>query len=332
MKNKDIFIELHIHLDGSLSINTIKKLAKMQNIQIDNDENLEKTISVGKNCKDLNEYLEKFDFPLSLLQTEDAIKEAVFCLCEELKQQNVIYAEIRFAPQLHLKKGLSQQDVVKSAIEGLKKSSLDANLILCCMRSNNNKNANFETIEVARKHLNNGVCAIDLAGAEALFPTENFKDLFLYAKEKNVPFTIHAGEADGPKSIYDAVSFGAKRIGHGVRCIEDENLMKLLCDKGITLELCPTSNLNTKIFNSIKDYPIKKFIQKGIKFTINTDNTTVSNTNIKNEVEIIKNTFAISESDIKNLILNAINASFADEKTKEKIKKIIQSNTKKADF
>ena len=321
-------VELHLHLDGALSINNCKKIAKVQNIDIPNDNEISKIMTVKEGCSDLNEFLTKFDFPISLLQTSEGIKNAVINLEEELIEQGIIYAEIRFAPQLHTRKGLSQDEVVQSAIEGLNNSKLRSNLILCCMRGDNNYDENMETIRIAKKYLGKGVCAIDLAGAEALYKTSSFENIFIYAKELGVPYTIHAGEADGPSSVYDAIRFGAKRIGHGVRCIEDFNVTNLIAEQGITLEVCPTSNICTSIYNKIEDMPIKELENKGIKITINTDDPTVCNTKLKEELKLVANTFKLTYDDILQLQLNAINASFASNAVKEEVIKLI-NNIKK---
>ena len=314
-------VELHLHLDGALSINNCRQLAKIQNINIPKDDNvLNNLLKVSPDCHDLNEFLTKFEFPLSLLQTPEGIKNAVKNLQEELLKEGLIYAEIRFAPQLHLSNGLSQEEVVTSAIEGLNSSKLKCNLILCCMRGNNNHDENIETIRIAKKYLNNGVCAIDLAGAEGLYPTKDFEDIFKYAKELGVPFTIHAGEADGPSSVNDAIRFGAKRIGHGVRSSEDDNTVKLIADKGITLEICPTSNICTSVYNKISDIPIKYFIDNGVNITISTDDPTICNTTLKDELKLIANAFNLQYDDIVRLQLNAINASFASKEIKEELK------------
>ena len=306
-------VELHLHLDGALSINNCRKLAEIQNIDIPNDDNeLSNILMVSSNCHDLNEFLTKFKFPLSLLQTIEGIKESIKNLEEELKNQGIVYAEIRFAPQLHTNKGLTQEEVILSAIEGLNSSNLRCNLILCCMRGNDNKDANIETVKLAKKYLGKGICAIDLAGAEGLYPTRDFEDIFKYAKELDVPFTIHAGEADGANSVADAIRFGAKRIGHGVRSIEDANVIKSIIDNNITLEICPTSNICTSVYKSIKDMPIKYFIDNGINITINTDDPTVCNTKLKDELIKVKEAFNLSDDDIIKLEVNAINASFAN--------------------
>ena len=306
-------IDLHLHLDGSLSLASVRDLAQLQNMAIEpDDEKLLKMLQVGPDCKDLNEYLEKFSFPCSLLQKPEAITRSVANLRRELKDQGLIYAEIRFAPQLHTLHGLNQRQVVQAAVEGLKADGVKASLILCCMRGNANKTENMETVRLTAEFLGNGVCATDLAGAEALFPNKDFEDLFVLAKELGVPYTIHSGEADGPRSVYKALEFGAKRLGHGVRSVEDPALMARLAREGVTLEMCPTSNLNTNIFNSIEDYPLVQLMEAGIRVTLNTDNIMVSGVSLQSEWEKVLGAFRLSKEQIRTLQKNSAEAVFGD--------------------
>lgn len=309
-------IDLHLHLDGSLSLKSVKELAKLQNIEIPSkDDEILNMLTVSDDCRDLNEYLEKFDFPLSLLQTKEGISLAVYNLLEELKEQGLSYAEVRWAPQLHCQKALSQEDAVIAAIDGMNKSlnkgDFKAKLILCCMRGSDNHDKNLETVRLAAKYKAKGVCAVDLAGAEALFKTGEFAEEFALARKEGLNITIHAGEADGPDSIRKALEFGAQRIGHGVRSIEDEELVKILARKQIPLEMCPTSNLNTAMFETLKDYPLVKLMEAGVKVTINTDNMSVSNTTIRKEYEKIIETFNLSKEQVEQIISNSKEAGFA---------------------
>ena len=184
------------------------------------------------------------------------------------------------------------------------------------MRGDNNHEENLETVRMAKEYLGKGVAALDIAGAEALYPTDGFEDLFALARELGVPYTIHAGEADGPSSVYRALDFGAKRIGHGVRSAEDNALLKKLTDEQVTLELCPTSNLNTNIFESLAEYPLIQLMEAGVKVTVNSDNMVVSGTNVQTELQKLIDTFALSHEQLTALVRNAVDASFADEETK----------------
>ena len=316
-------IDLHLHLDGSLPVATVRRLAAMAGKELPEEEKLLEMLQVSPGCRDLNEYLEKFSFPCSLLQTREAISLAVYDLMEKLKEQGLVYAEIRFAPQLHTLEGLSQREVVRAAVEGRNRSGFRANLILCCMRGDQNHQENIKTVEVAAEFLGKGVCALDLAGAEALYPTETFGDIFRLANEKGVPLTIHAGEAAGPDSVWAALAHNPRRIGHGVRSLEDEKLPRYLAEKGITLELCPTSNLNTSIFPTLEAYPLRRLMEAGVKVTVNTDNMTVSNVDLRSEMEQVIRTFSLSREEIGVLLDNAVEASFADEETKKWLRRAI---------
>ena len=287
---------------------------------------------VDKDCRDLNQYLQKFDLPLKVLQAEDHIEQATYELFEDLAKQNVIYAEVRFAPSLHTQKGLSYERVVESAIKGMnrakKEFKIEGNLLLCCMRGEDNTLSNLTTVATAKKYLNHGVCGLDLAGAEALFPTSEFADIFKVAKEQNIPFTIHAGEAAGPESIKNALKMGAKRIGHGVRCLEDPKLVGELIEKEIPLEICPISNLQTKATG--EHHPIEELYKKGIKVSINPDNDTVSNTNIIEEYKWVIEHTNLTIDDIANMNKSAIRGAFISPQEKSKlISKILKKDEKK---
>lgn len=324
---------LHLHLDGSLRPETVQKWLHEDKKDMELDT-LKDILMVAKDCKDLNQYLEKFDLPLSLLQTEEHIKRATYELYEDLAKQNTLYAEIRFAPSLHLQKGLSYKQVIEAAIAGMKeakeKYNIEGNLILCCMRGDNNEQANLDTVNAAKQYLGKGICGIDLAGAEALFATKNFENIFTQAKSLEIPFTIHAGEADGPESIKAALAFGAKRIGHGVRCIQDEELMQELKDKRILLEICPTSNLQTQAITITEDskHPIEQIFKSGIPVGLNTDNNTVSNTDIEQEYEWVLENTNLTTANLIQMNLDSIKASFLPELKKLQLANQIMLETK----
>lgn len=313
-------IDLHLHLDGSLSLENARALAKVEGVELPSDDaELLSRLRVSKDCKDLNEYLERFELPLTLLQSYDSLKNATYTLCEELCDAGLIYAEIRFAPQLHCRGALTQRDAVLAVTEGVKESRLCASIILCCMRGANNKEENMLTAALTKEFLGKGVCALDLAGAEALFSNDGFVDIFEYARSLDIPFTLHAGEADGAKSVRSAIELGASRIGHGVRSVEDRELLSIIKEKGIALELCPTSNLNTCVFKGIEDYPIRVFLNNGIIATVNTDNLAVSNTSLAEEYELLANAFSLSEDELLTLALNSARATFLPENEKNEL-------------
>lgn len=318
-------IDLHLHLDGSLSLKSARMLAKLKGMELpESDAKLQQMLQAPKNCGSLVSYLTKFDLPTALLDQADTVHLSVASLCEELKEQGFIYAEIRFAPQKCCSSSLTQEEAVQAAIQGLQDSHFNGQLILCCMRSgDDNTKENLETVRLAGRYLHHGVCAVDLAGAEGLFPNERYEDIFAYASQLGVPFTIHAGEASGPQSILSALNYGAKRIGHGVRAYENEEVMQRLIDQQIPLELCPTSNINTGVFAKISDEPIQTYLEKGLFITINSDNTAVSNTNTRKELRHVRSAFHLNDSQMKQLLLNSVQAAFLELQEKQVLAQII---------
>ncbi len=317
------YIDLHAHLDGSINLDIAKRLARLQGITLptDDDNKLSSLLSISDSCRDLNDFLKCFELPLTLLQTEAGIKEAVYLILENMREDGVIYSEIRFAPQLHTKGGLSQEKVIRAAIEGLRKSKIPGNLILCCMRGDKNERENRLTVELAHEYLskNEGVVAIDLAGAEAVYPTKNFISILKLASSYDIPMTIHAGEAGSAEDIKVAIEMGARRIGHGVRAYEDENVMRLIKDKGIYLEMCPTSNYYTKAVPDMREYSLLKFLNMGIKVTVNTDDMAIVRTTLSKEFKYIEDLLGLTDMQKEVIFNNSLEASFASRETKERL-------------
>lgn len=297
-------IDLHLHLDGSLRPATVRELLAKDNIYFFKDDKEAKSaLSVSDDCNNLSEYLKAFDYPVQVLQTADNIIRAVRELGEDLHEQSVEYAEIRFAPLLSTNRGLTENEVVEAAIQGAKEAEklcngLKLGLILCCMRGTDHVH-NMRTVKAAHKYLNNYVCGLDLAGDEAGYPTELYEEEFELASQYDIPFTIHAGEASGPDSIWKALEFGASRIGHGIRCIEDNTLVDYLARYEIPLEVCPISNSQTKVFKDVSEYPIKELLLNGVHVTLNTDNMTVSNTNLSRERRFLMKNCGITKNDLE---------------------------------
>ena len=259
------------------------------------------------------------------MQTPEGLQNAVTLVLENMALDGVIYAELRFAPQFHTLGGMTQEQAVQAAVAGLKNAPIPGNLILCCMRGEGNEKANEETLALAKKYLvrDHGVTAMDLAGAEALFPTVNYLDLFEEAKAAGIPYTVHAGEADGPESVRAAIQTGTKRIGHGVRSMEDESVMELIREKGITLEMCPTSNRQTHAIPDMKQYPLVRFLESGIRVTVNTDDMGIERTCLSKEFDYLKREFGLTEEQQKQVVLNAADAAFASEETKKMLREKI---------
>lgn len=312
-------VELHCHLDGSLSRAFIeKRLGKTVS---------QSELSVSEDCRNLNEYLEKFDLPGRCIMDEEGLKEAGYDVLKSMKKENVCYAEIRFAPLLSETSDMDCRKVIEALITGLERGKSDFGIeygvITCAMRHHSQED-NYRMIKTAREYLGHGVCAADLAGAESLYPMSEFMELFKKTKEMGMPFTLHAGECGNVQNILDSVEAGAARIGHGIAMRGHKDVQKELQKKGIGIEMCPISNLQTKAVESTKDYPMREFLNAGLKVTVNTDNRTVSNTTLAKELEFIQNTYGITDEEVHLMMKNAVDVAFADDAVKEKVlRKII---------
>lgn len=305
-------VELHLHLDGSVRESTASEIL---GVDVSNKMQV-------NNCKSLSDYLSKFEIPLIVMQSKENLERISYELAVDLKKDNVIYAEIRFCPILHTKNGLSLEEVIDSVLKGLKKVEIKTNLILCMMR-NFEEDENKKIIYLAKKYLNKGVVGIDLAGDESKYKTQNYEHLFDLVKQNNIPFTIHAGEADDYNSVLSAIKFGVKRIGHGVKSVDSIETIQKIINENVTLEVCPTSNVDTCIVNVYKNHPIKKLYDLGVKITVNTDNNTVSNIDLTGEYEKLLLTFNFTEKDFLNFNMNAIDSAFLTNEEKEELKKIV---------
>lgn len=310
-------IDLHLHLDGSLRPDTVWELAREQGIGLPaaSKEELVGLLRVPEDCQSLNEYLERFGIPLLVLQRADAIERVTYELVEDLEKQGLDYAEIRFAPQLSTRAGMTQAEVVDAAVRGLNRALADypaikAGLILCFMRGADNQEENEETLRTAKQFCGKGVVAVDLAGAEALFKTENYGELFEKVRKAGIAYTIHAGEADGPESVKKALEFGAKRLGHGVRAIEDGELIQRIIAEKVTLEVCPISNLHTKLTRNVYSHPIRRLFDMGVRVTVNTDNMTVSHTCLDREYEFLKKYYGFTDAELAQMNEYAREAAF----------------------
>jgi len=325
MNVKDIKkVELHLHLDGSLRPETVIDIAKKDGIILPTYEvcELKKYLSVDETNKDLVEYLKKFDLPLKVMQSKENLRRVTLELLEDLAKDNYIYVELRFAPHLHLQKGLKIEEVVESVIAGIveaeKLYGIKANILLCIMR-HMDVALGYEIIDLAKKYLGQKVCGIDLAGDEFNYSVMLFEKVFEKAREEKIPFTIHSGEARGSESIIDALKVGAKRMGHGIRAFENKDLIEELKEKKITLECCPISNLNTQIFKDFHDYPLKNYLNEGLKATINSDNRTVSDTNYQKEIDFLEKFTPLSLEEIKLANKNALEGAFISKHEKEQL-------------
>ena len=314
-------IELHCHLDGSLNVDFVDTMLRKQGINIERKE-LEEKLKVKPDCTSLTEYLEKFDLPLQCIQTKEALEQAAYELVMDAAKDGVAYIEVRFAPMLSTEKGLTCTEVIDSVVHGLKKGEREsgtyAYAIVCAMR-HHSLEQNLEMLKATKPFVGKGVCALDLAGDESAFPTSLFRELFLQAKEWQIPFTIHSGECGSVDNIREAIALGAKRLGHGIALEKSPELRQLCKEKGIGIEMCPTSNLQTKAVKGLDGYPLKQFLEEDLLVSVHTDNRTVSGTTMEQEEKLVKEHLQISDEMWLQCTRNAIQTAFASDEIKEEL-------------
>lgn len=316
-------IDLHCHLDGSLPLHTIRSLAGRTHVTVPRDAtDLMNLVTAPQECTSLSEYLTRFDLPSSLLQSTENLVEASYDFIAEVSKENVVYMEVRFAPTHSIREELSLDSVVDSVLRGLelgkRQFGVDYGVILCAMR-NLSFEVNSQLLPLAEKYCKRGVVALDLAGDEKAFPVQMHRNLFEQARHKNIPFTIHAGEGDGPASVRAALSLGAQRIGHGIAMKSDAEVREHCRQNSIGIELCPTSNTQTKAAASWKEYPFPMFMNEGLPITVNTDNRTVSDTTLTKEFKQLDALYNLETEVLETLYRNAVKLSFADNVQKERL-------------
>lgn len=323
--NKLIKLDLHCHLDGSLNIDSVFDSLKSQN-QIYERAELEKRLKVEPTCTSLTEYLEKFDLPLQCLQTAEGLRNAAYELVRDASKENVRYIEVRFAPMLSVNANLNCKKVLESVIAGLESAGKEfgvyASAIVCAMR-HHSVEQNMEMLRVARDFLGHGVCALDLAGDESGFPTHLFRELFAEARQLEMPFTIHSGECGSLENVREAIELGAKRMGHGIALEKSIELQMVCRNKRIGIEMCPTSNLQTRAVEDLKYYPLEQFVKENIPVSINTDNRTVSGTSLTQEIKFVMERLCQPEEVILQCTKNAIETAFASDDIKHELYKLL---------
>jgi adenosine deaminase len=322
-------IELHCHLDGSLRAETIIDIAKKEGISLPAmvKEDIQSELVAPLDCECLDDYLKRFAIPNLVMQSMENLRRITFELFEDAAQENVKYMEVRFAPLLHTAKGLTVEEIIQSVLDGMEDATaqfdIEGNIILSCMRTMSVESA-FEVVEKGKAFLGKGVVAIDLCASEEEGFCGKFIEPIALAREYGYRVTIHAGETGIGKNVLEAVELlDAERIGHGVFIKDCPDAYNIVKEKHIVLEMCPTSNVQTKAVNQFSEHPIYHFHQDGIKVTINTDNRTVSDTTMAKECTIVFNEFHISDEDYQQIYLTSVEASFADAATKEKLRKYL---------
>ncbi len=317
---------LHDHLDGSMRPSTVVELAREQGYQglpTEDVDDLAKWFTRGADRRNLELYLETFAHTVGVTQTRDGLMRAAAESAEDMAADGIVYAEVRFAPELHTDGGLTLDEVVEAVTEGFRMGSagkpIQIGTLCTAMRT---AARSYEIAELAVRHRDGGVVGFDIAGAEAGFPPSRHLDAFQLIMRENLHITIHAGEAFGLPSIAEALNYcGAERLGHGVRIVDDitvdddgqahlGRLAAYVRDRRVPLEMCPTSNVNTGAASSIAEHPIGLLRRLRFRVTVNTDNRLMSDVQLSDEFIKLAEAFGYSLSDMEWLTLNAMKSAF----------------------
>jgi adenosine deaminase len=322
-------VELHLHLDCSLSYEVVHTIDPT----ITRNHYNEHFIAKNK-CIDLADFLTRAVKGVALMQTKEQLQLVVYDLFKQLAADNMLYAEIRFAPLLHIEQGLTPYEVVaaveKATAAAVKTSGIEARIILCTLRHYTALQS-METVKLVEQFKNTYVAGFDIAADEAGFAVSNHITAFQYAKEKNISCTAHAGEAKGAESVWETLQYlGPSRIGHGVRSYEDEKLVEHLRNNNIHLELCPTCNVQINIYEDYKDHPIDQLYKAGVSVNVNTDTRTITNITLNKEYEKLQATFGWTIKDFYTCNVNALNAAFIPEELKNTLKEKLHTAYKAA--
>lgn len=322
---------LHDHLDGGLRPATIIEIADQVgygDLPATDEAALTEWFRTAAHSGSLVRYLEPFAHTVAVMQTPEALHRVAFECVEDLAADNVVYAEVRFAPELHIDRDLSLDEVVDAVLagfaEGEKAAAAQGRSITvrCLVTAMRHAARSRDIAELAIRFRNRGVVGFDIAGAEAGYPPTRHLDAFEYMRNNNARFTIHAGEAFGLPSIHEALAFcGADRLGHGVRIVDDIGLLPdgtaklgqlaaILRDKRIPLEMCPSSNVQTGAVESIADHPFDLLARLRFRVTVNTDNRLMSDTTMSQEMLRLVEAFGYGWSDLERFTINAMKSAF----------------------
>jgi len=311
-------VELHLHLDCSLSYDVVRKI----NPSI-SEETYRRDFIAPARCTNLADFLTRAPHAIALMQTQEQLQLVVTDVFEQLRRDNLLYAEIRFAPYLHTDKGLSPEQVVEADEAATAQASaatgIEARLILCTLRHYSAEQS-LQTARLVERFFGTHVAALDLAGDEAGYPLTAHIAAYQYAAERNLPRTAHAGEASGPQSVWETLRLlHPLRIGHGVRSSEDPALIEHLRKERIHLEVCPTSNLQTNIYDTYADHPINALYNTGLSLSVNTDTRTITDITLTHEYEKLHQFFGWEKHHFLHCNLEAIRASFLPESRKQEL-------------
>ena len=315
--------ELHCHLDGSLSLPTIRQLAAMANIDLPaSDEELKHHVTAPANCENLLDYLEAFDYIRPLLQTKEALTLAAYDVAKQAALENVLYIEVRFAPELSMDQGLTVPETIDAVCEGLRQAQdefgIVAKALVCGMRQSDQE-LTSRILAEANQVTDQDFVGFDFAGDEHNYPPQAIDALIQQVKNYNRPMTLHAGECHCPANVTQSMAYGIKRNGHVTLLAFEPELLKEFVKNGVTGELCLTSNLQTKAAATVEAFPYLKMKEAQAHISINTDNRTVSDTDLTKEYALYHRHFHTTPTDFYQHNVDAIQASFASDEEKQEL-------------
>ena len=307
--------ELHCHLDGSVRPTTLLELGREARVQMPKHtpEELAEFMRVD-DARTLEDYLRRFDVTVSVMQTEDALERIAYELAEDAAEDGVRYIEVRNAPILNVVRGLTLVQAIEAPLRGLRRAEKEFGVIgrfIVCALRNFTPEDSLAMAQLAVEFKNEGVVAFDLAGAEKGNPAARHVEAFRYAREHNLAVTVHAGEGDGAESVREAVHIcGANRIGHGTRLIEDPELTQYVNDRRIALEICLTSNVQTRVADSYEAHPLREYFDRGLNVTLNTDNRLMSGTTLTDEYVHAAEQLGFTVDELAGIALNGFESAF----------------------
>ena len=316
-------IELHLHLDCSLSYQVVQQIKP----EVTWEAYRESFVAPPK-CTDLADYITRAIKGFELMQTKEQLRLVTLDLFRQLKADHVIYAEIRFAPLLHTLAGLTPIEVVQAVNdatdEGIQQTGVEAGIILCTLRHYTEAQS-METVQLVEQFKGTHIVGFDIAADEAGFPIDEHVKAFAFAKEKGLHCTAHAGEAKGAESVWETLQhFHPSRIGHGVRSVDDPALLAFLKAENIHLEVCPTSNIQTNICDKAEDHPADRIYRSGVSMSINTDARTISDVTLTSEYQLLERVFHWDKDHFIRCNLEAINHAFLPEDRKAKLRNFFE--------
>lgn len=311
--------ELHLHLEGAMRPGTVIELARENGIDLPYKkvEQLEAALRFD----DFQGFLAMFQVVNRCLAKPADFERIARELLEDLAAQNVCYAELRYAPMHPMRRGMAFDDVTAAVVEGIRQGEAQTGIksaLICGLT----RQWDFclDTARHAMRWAGRGVDAIDIGGDEAGFPASGFTDLYKEAVTNGLQITAHAGEAAGPESVRAAVELlGVKRVGHGIRAIEDSAVVQLLREEGVTLEVCPTSNVKTRIVPDYAHHPLRRLYDAGVRVTLNSDDPAMFGANITHEYELAAQELGFTQAELLGLTRNAIEAGFCSGSVKDVI-------------